>query len=226
MIPRHIITFSFPGDFCSCSYFQNIFARLVVGAEGMLCHRQTERLKPWVNLPLNVRVNLFCLRIFHSRAICWRKSFTNNLVLPLSPGDVFSSQPPLLFTSPPKNFLLKYHIEQSHSRKTCEHCGKSLLNGFFLKKHLVFDHGITEGALFCNICPKKVFFMEGILKNHMQEKHGQENWFFTPKNFVKICQFLIQDQEMSFDKLCQKGLKEVTKIWILKCTDQYSFKGS
>ena len=73
--------------------------------------------------------------------------------------------------------LLKTHIRQSHSRKTCPHCQKSLLNRFFLKKHLVFDHGITEGALFCNICPKKVFFMEGMLKNHMQEKHDQTTLF-------------------------------------------------
>ena len=41
-------------------------------------------------------------------------------------------------------------IVEKHARIRCQ---KSLLNRFFLKKHLVFDHGITEGALFCNICP-------------------------------------------------------------------------
>ena len=74
------------------------------------------------------------------------------------------------FAGKPK---LKTHILQSHSRKTCPHCQKSLLNQFFLKKHLVFDHGITDGALFCKICPKKVFFIEGSLRNHMKEKHNQ-----------------------------------------------------
>ena len=66
---------------------------------------------------------------------------------------------------------LKGHIEQSHCRQTCEHCGKSLLNKFFLKKHLVFDHGIKDGAFICEACPKTVFFIESFYKKHMKEKH-------------------------------------------------------
>ena len=66
---------------------------------------------------------------------------------------------------------LKGHIDQSHSRQTCEHCGKLLLNKFFLKKHLVFDHGIKDGAFICEACPKTVFFIESFYKKHMKEKH-------------------------------------------------------
>jgi len=66
---------------------------------------------------------------------------------------------------------LKGHIEQSHSRQTCENCGKSLLNKFFLKKHLFFDHGIKDGAFICEACPKTVFFTESFYKKHMKEKH-------------------------------------------------------
>ena len=71
----------------------------------------------------------------------------------------------------PGEARLKTHIRQSHSRKTCPHCQKSVLNRFFLKKHLVFDHGTTDRDFFCNICPKKVFFMDAMLKKHMREKH-------------------------------------------------------
>ena len=71
-----------------------------------------------------------------------------------------------------KSYLLKDHIEQSHSRKSCENCGKSVLNGFYLKKHLVFDHGIKDGAFFCDICPKAVFFIETGYKKHMLKKHN------------------------------------------------------
>ena len=66
---------------------------------------------------------------------------------------------------------LKGHIDQSHSRQTCENCGKSLLNKFFLKKHLFFDHGIKDGAFICEACPKTVFFTESFYKKHMKEKH-------------------------------------------------------
>ena len=59
------------------------------------------------------------------------------------------------------------HILQSHSKKTCPHCHKSIHNAFFLKRHLVFDHGMTEGAFFCSLCPKKVFFKQTMLEKHL-----------------------------------------------------------
>ena len=69
--------------------------------------------------------------------------------------------------------ILRAHVQQSHSRVNCPHCQKSLMNSFYLKKHLIMDHGINkESALFCDFCPKKLFFSEGFLKKHMQEKHG------------------------------------------------------
>ena len=67
---------------------------------------------------------------------------------------------------------LKGHINQSHSRQTCEHCEKSVLNRFFLKKHLVFDHGIKDGAFICDICPKTLFSSETGYKKHLKEKHN------------------------------------------------------
>ena len=77
--------------------------------------------------------------------------------------------------------ILKHHIKQSHTRETCPHCQKSLLNHFYLKKHLVFDHGIKDGALFCDFCPKKVFFCDGFLKKHMQEKHKSITTLYEEK---------------------------------------------
>ena len=75
-----------------------------------------------------------------------------------------------------KNFAseiqLKEHNSKSHNRQNCSVCGKSLLNTFYLKKHLVFEHNKKDGALFCDICPKKVFFVKGMYKKHMVEKHS------------------------------------------------------
>ena len=68
---------------------------------------------------------------------------------------------------------LKAHNYQSHGdRQKCPHCEKSFLNGFILKRHLVFEHDIKDGALFCDKCPKKVFFEEVFLKKHLQGKHN------------------------------------------------------
>ena len=72
---------------------------------------------------------------------------------------------------------LKAHVDQFHNGENCPHCGKSILNRFYLKKHLVFDHGVKDGALFCDVCPKKVFFIEGMYKKHMREKHDRPEWF-------------------------------------------------
>ena len=44
-------------------------------------------------------------------------------------------------------------------------------NELFLKKHLVFDHGITAGAFICDICPKTMFLSETGYTKHVQEKH-------------------------------------------------------
>ena len=65
------------------------------------------------------------------------------------------------------------HTKQSHNNQTCTICQKSLLNMFFLKKHLVFEHNITEGAFFCPVCPKKVFFSNKMFTKHMKENHPE-----------------------------------------------------
>ena len=77
---------------------------------------------------------------------------------------------------------LKNHIVQSHSKQTCEHCGQSLVNEFSLKKHLVFDHGIKDGAFICDICPQKVFSIEKGYKKHMLRKHNRK---LPPKKKTK-----------------------------------------
>ena len=48
--------------------------------------------------------------------------------------------------------LLNDHNQQSQDQKTCLYCRKSLLNGFFLKKHLIFEHDMKGGAFICNLC--------------------------------------------------------------------------
>jgi hypothetical protein len=43
-----------------------------------------------------------------------------------------------------------------------------------LKRHLVFEHGIEDGALICNICPKTAFFVKYHYNKHMVEKHAMK----------------------------------------------------
>ena len=68
--------------------------------------------------------------------------------------------------------LLKYHIYQSHSKVNCPHCNKLILNKGELKRHSALEHGMTDGCIFCNTCPKTVFFTKFHYKKHMMEKHG------------------------------------------------------
>ena len=70
------------------------------------------------------------------------------------------------------DLALKDHVNQSHSKVLCPHCNKLILHRGELKRHLALEHGITDGALFCNICPKTVFFVPFHYKKHMSEKHG------------------------------------------------------
>ena len=61
---------------------------------------------------------------------------------------------------------------QSHSVNTCEHCEKSVLNGLYLKKKLIFDHGIIDRAFICDIFPKTMFLVEVAYKKHVKEKYN------------------------------------------------------
>ena len=70
------------------------------------------------------------------------------------------------------NELLEKHVYQSHNKVNCPQCQKTLFNKSELRRHLVFEHGMTDGALFCNICPKAVFFQKYHFNKHMVEKHG------------------------------------------------------
>ena len=70
------------------------------------------------------------------------------------------------------NKLKAHNYQSQRHRQKCPNCEKSFLNGFILKRHLVFEHGIQDGALFCDKCPKKVFFEEIFLKKHLQDKHN------------------------------------------------------
>ena len=71
--------------------------------------------------------------------------------------------------------LLKHHTYQSHSKVTCPHCKKLILNQHHLKRHLALEHDVKDGAYFCEICPKTVFFSEFHFNKHMVGKHGNEN---------------------------------------------------
>ena len=68
--------------------------------------------------------------------------------------------------------LLEKHVYQSHNKVNCPQCQKTLFNKSELRRHLVFEHGMTDSALFCNICPKAVFFQKYHFNKHMVEKHG------------------------------------------------------
>ena len=67
---------------------------------------------------------------------------------------------------------LSRHITLSHKKINCQHCQKSVLNKFQLKKHLFFDHGETEGAFLCSLCPEMVFFSKVTYSKHMQKAHS------------------------------------------------------
>jgi len=71
--------------------------------------------------------------------------------------------------------LLKHHTYQSHSKVTCRHCKKLRLNQYHLKRHLALEHDVTDGAYFCEICPKTVFFSEFHFNKHMVGKHCKFN---------------------------------------------------
>ena len=67
---------------------------------------------------------------------------------------------------------LTSHIVQTHSSQVnCGICNKKISNPQQLKRHMVFSHNETEGAIFCVQCPKSVFFKESTYKVHMENKH-------------------------------------------------------
>ena len=68
---------------------------------------------------------------------------------------------------------LSSHYGQCHDIQTCPHCQKSLANKLALRRHMVYSHDVTDGAIFCNICPKKVFFSQTMYTNHMQRAHSE-----------------------------------------------------
>ena len=52
---------------------------------------------------------------------------------------------------------------------------------------MVIDHNITDGVIFCDICPKKIFFtLDGFYRKHMKEKHNQE-WIFQEQWLTEKC---------------------------------------
>ena len=68
---------------------------------------------------------------------------------------------------------LTSHIFQTHSSQVnCEICDKKISNPQQLKRHKVFSHNETEGAIFCAHCPKSVFFLESTYNIHMKNKHS------------------------------------------------------
>ena len=66
---------------------------------------------------------------------------------------------------------MRHHIKYSHEPVTCDICYKSILNKYELKIHHVKVHNIREGAYFCTLCPKSVFFSSKSYELHMRRKH-------------------------------------------------------
>jgi hypothetical protein len=68
--------------------------------------------------------------------------------------------------------LLKRHMTNAHEPVQCPLCERTICSRWELKKHLVFRHQQTQGAYFCSMCPKTVFFHQTTLARHMKDKHG------------------------------------------------------
>ena len=67
---------------------------------------------------------------------------------------------------------LVQHIQQTHSKQViCEICNRKIANPAQLKRHKVFTHKKTEGAWFCQKCPKSVFFSKSTYELHLKDKH-------------------------------------------------------
>ena len=67
---------------------------------------------------------------------------------------------------------LVQHIQQTHSKQViCEICNRKIANPAQLKRHKVFTHKQTEGAWFCQKCPKSVFFSKSTYELHLKDKH-------------------------------------------------------
>ena len=66
---------------------------------------------------------------------------------------------------------LRKHNWQSHTQMTCEICGKQAANPNLMRKHKIFVHNETKGVLFCENCPKSVFFTQSKYEKHMEDKH-------------------------------------------------------
>ena len=76
----------------------------------------------------------------------------------------------------PSQLLNARHMKKPNTEKpTCHVCGKQFKNQsrkFLLKEHLLFQHNIDEGAVFCEICPKTVFFSKRNYNKHMEKEHS------------------------------------------------------
>ena len=55
---------------------------------------------------------------------------------------------------------------------TCEICGKQAANPTLMRKHKIAAHNETKGVLFCEKCPKAMFFTQSNFEKHMNDKHG------------------------------------------------------
>lgn len=73
------------------------------------------------------------------------------------------------------NKTLGDHQRQAHDRQICKYCDRSLQNVLYLRRHMVFDHDVKEGAIFCDKCPKKVFFSDIMFKSHLKKFHPESN---------------------------------------------------
>ena len=75
-----------------------------------------------------------------------------------------------------------------------------MLNEHFLKKHLVFDHGIKDGAFICEICPKTFFLSETGYTKHVEEKHNSASSLFKLQNHVAWNVIFYYVKDMAWEK--------------------------
>ena len=71
----------------------------------------------------------------------------------------------------PTKSRLTTHIQNVHTRVTCEECGLKICNPFLLKRHLHKVHGITpKGCVKCHLCDA-MFHFDVALRKHIAKQH-------------------------------------------------------
>ena len=88
----------------------------------------------------------------------------------------------------PSGSSMRTHIKNIHERKNCSECGMTVSNTYWLRRHMVYTHGVKEeeyGALKCDFCTK-MFFQPASKEKHMEAVHFNEMKLMKEQN-GEIC---------------------------------------